>query len=71
MVEEGKRDTERLTAALREFILSFPGTEVDYISFVNQFTLQPVTEVNKDTVLALAVKINGRVRLIDNGYLLI
>jgi pantoate--beta-alanine ligase len=68
MVEEGKRDTERLTAALREFILSFPGTEPDYISFVDQFTLQPVAEVDKDTVLALAVKINDRVRLIDNGF---
>ena len=68
MVAEGKRDTEQLTVALEEFILSFAGTAVDYISFVDQFTHQPVAEVDKDTVLALAVKINGRVRLIDNGH---
>ncbi|MCI5225706.1 MAG: hypothetical protein D3918_03370 [Candidatus Electrothrix sp. AX2] len=49
-------------------MLSFSGTAVDYISFVDQFTLAPVAEVNKDTVLALAVKINDRVRLIDNGF---
>ncbi|WP_446010109.1 pantoate--beta-alanine ligase [Candidatus Electrothrix sp.] len=68
LVAEGKRDAAQLTVELERFILSFPGTAVDYISFVDQFTLQPVAEVNKDTVLALAVKINGRVRLIDNGF---
>ncbi|MCI5122390.1 MAG: pantoate--beta-alanine ligase, partial [Candidatus Electrothrix sp. AUS4] len=70
MVAEGQRDTEQITTTLEEFILSFTGTEVDYISFVDQFTLQPVAEVNKDTVLGLAVKINGRVRLIDNGFVI-
>ncbi|MCI5218713.1 MAG: pantoate--beta-alanine ligase [Candidatus Electrothrix sp. LOE2] len=68
MAADGERDAERLAAVLREFILSFPGTEPDYISFVNQFNLQPVELVDKNTVLALAVKINGRVRLIDNGF---
>ena len=68
MAADGERNAEQLTAALQEFILSFSGTELDYISFVDQFTLQPVVEVNKDTVLALAVQINGRVRLIDNGF---
>ncbi len=68
MATGGERNTEELTAALREFILSFPGTEIDYISFVDQLTLLPVAEVNNDAVLALAVKINGRVRLIDNGF---
>ncbi|WP_339132656.1 MAG: pantoate--beta-alanine ligase [Candidatus Electrothrix sp. GW3-4] len=70
MVAEGELHTERLRAVLEEFILSFAGTVVDYISFVDQFTLQPVAEVDKDTVLALAVKINGKVRLIDNGFVM-
>lgn len=70
MVAEDEHDAEKLTVILQEFILSSPGTELDYISFVDQFTLQPVAEVDEGTVLALAVKINGRVRLIDNGYLL-
>ncbi|MDU9048670.1 MAG: pantoate--beta-alanine ligase [Candidatus Electrothrix sp. Rat3] len=68
MIADGELHAESLTAALQKFILSFVGTELDYISFVDQFTLQPVVEVNQDTVLALAVKINGRVRLIDNGF---
>ncbi|MCI5159019.1 MAG: pantoate--beta-alanine ligase [Candidatus Electrothrix sp. AUS1_2] len=69
MAAEGQRDAAQLTVELEKFILSFPGTTVDYISFIDQFTLRPVAEVNKDTVLALAVKINGRVRLIDNGFI--
>ncbi len=68
MTADGELHAESLTAALQKFILSFAGTDLDYISFVDQFTLQPVAEVNKDTVLALAVQINGRVRLIDNGF---
>jgi pantoate--beta-alanine ligase len=70
MAAEGERSPERLTAALRDFIQSFPETAVDYISFVHHQTLQEVSEVDKDTVLALAVKIGGKVRLIDNGRVL-
>ncbi|CAK8717029.1 MAG: pantothenate synthetase [Candidatus Electronema aureum] len=67
---EGERSTERLTTVLRDFIHSFPETEVDYISFVHQDTLQQVAEIDEKTVIALAVKIGGRVRLIDNGLVL-
>jgi len=66
----GERSAERLTAALRDFIHSFPETAVDYISFVQQDSLQEVAEIDEETVLALAVKIGGRVRLIDNGKVL-
>ncbi|WP_417910831.1 pantoate--beta-alanine ligase [Candidatus Electronema sp. PJ] len=71
MAAEGERSAERLTAALRDFIHSFPETTVDYISFVHQDTLQEVAEIDEETVLALAVKIGGKVRLIDNGKVLV
>jgi pantoate--beta-alanine ligase len=70
MAAEGERSPAKLTTALREFIHSFPETAIDYISFVHQQTVQEVAEVDKDTVLALAVKIGGKVRLIDNGRVL-
>ncbi len=70
MATNGERKTEQLRAALEGFILSFSGTTVDYISFVDQFTLQQVETVDENTVLALAVKINNKVRLIDNGFVL-
>lgn len=70
MAAAGERNPQRLTAALRELILSFPETRIDYISFVQQQTLREVAVVAEDTVLALAVKIGGKVRLIDNGLVL-
>jgi pantoate--beta-alanine ligase len=70
LAAEGERSAERLIIVLRDFIHSFPETAVDYISFVHQDTLQEVAEVDEETVLALAVKIGGRVRLIDNGRML-
>ncbi len=66
----GELDTAQLTAVVRECITSSLGTAVEYISFIHQATLKPVSSVDTDTVLALAVKISGRVRLIDNGYVL-
>ena len=70
LAAEGERSAERLTAKLRDFIHAFPEAVVDYISFVHQLTLQETAEVDADTVLALAVKIGGKVRLIDNGKVL-
>jgi len=70
LAAEGERSAESLTAALRDFIHSFPETAVDYISFVHQDTLQHVAEIDEKTILALAVKIGGKVRLIDNGKVL-
>ncbi len=67
---EGERNVGQLTAALQDFILSFLGTAVDYISCVDQSSLQPVETVDENTVLALAVKIHEKVRLIDNGFVL-
>jgi len=67
---DGEDSTVRLTDAVRQLIDSHPATAVDYISFVNQSTLKAVTTVDDKTVLALAVKIGGKVRLIDNGYVL-
>lgn len=42
---------------------------VDYAKVIHETTLEPVTNVDKHSVLTLAVKVGGKVRLIDNGYL--
>ena len=68
MVAAGEGRVERLTAAIQAFIESHPETAVEYISFVDQTTLKAVPTVDDKTVLALAVKIGGKIRLIDNGY---
>ncbi len=65
----GMVDTAELSTLISDFIRKHPGTLIDYVSFVDSETLEPVHQVAISTVLALAVKINSKVRLIDNGYL--
>ena len=71
LIDAGEHNVVMLTDAVHQFIDSHSATVVDYISFVNQSTLKPVSTVDKDTVMALAVKIGDKVRLIDNGYVFI
>lgn len=66
----GMLEAGELASRIREHILSRSGTEIDYVSFVDHRTLEPVDRIDADTLLALAVKINNRVRLIDNSLLL-
>lgn len=61
----GMLDTDELAVRISEYILSFPATRIDYISFVDRWTLEPVRKVDGNTILALAVWVN-KVRLIDN-----
>ncbi len=69
LVAQGQTRSPALLARLRDFILSFPHTSVDYLSVVHRHSLQDMAEVHEESMLALAVQIGGRVRLIDNGPL--
>lgn len=69
----GMRSVAELAPLLERHIHSFAGNVIDYVSFVDCDTLEPMSEINERTVLALAVRVagkTGQVRLIDNGYLL-
>lgn len=66
----GERSVSVLAKMLTDYIHSFAGTKVDYAEFVHDETLSPVTTVDEHTVLAMAVYIDGKVRLIDNGHIL-
>ncbi len=70
LAAEGEYNVERLVGSCRELIGSYPKTAVDYISFFNRDTLESVDVIDKKTVMALAVKIDDKVRLIDNGGIL-
>ncbi len=58
-----------LRRQVEEYIGSFPETEIDYVAFVNEQSLETADPVDRATILALAVRVGGRVRLIDNGRL--
>ncbi|WP_028582431.1 pantoate--beta-alanine ligase [Desulfogranum japonicum] len=66
---QGVRSTAALKQQVQEHVLAQKETRIDYISFVHCDTLQDVTEADAQTVLALAVHIGDKVRLIDNGRL--
>ena len=70
---QGQRSTAELGQLLTRHIHSFAGTAIDYASFVDCDSLEAVETVDARTVLALAVFVDGKagkVRLIDNGYVL-
>jgi len=69
-VGQGVSSVAELTKILEAHILSFSGTAIDYVSFVDFETLEPMTVADARTVLALAVRIDGKVRLIDNGLVI-
>lgn len=61
----GEKDPAVLAAHLRSMIAAVPGTQIDYVAFVDPQTLAPVRQIDGPVLAALAVRIDG-VRLIDN-----
>lgn len=61
--------SEEIEELARATIEENPQCAVEYTKVVHQLTLQPMAEVTDDSVLTLAMKVSGNVRLIDNGFL--
>jgi len=66
MVEEGERDPSKIKNAVKELILNHPFTEIDYITICHPEKLRDIDNIDKPSLLALAVKV-GKARLIDNS----
>lgn len=58
-------DSEIVLSQMREIIEKEPLAKVDYVSMVDALTMQPVENVEKSVLVAMAVYI-GKTRLIDN-----
>ncbi|MCS6860436.1 MAG: pantoate--beta-alanine ligase [Abditibacteriales bacterium] len=65
MVKAGERDARVVRDAVQAMIAAEPLAWIDYVEVVDAETLQPVEQIQQNTLVALAVKI-GRARLIDN-----
>jgi pantoate--beta-alanine ligase len=61
----GGRDVALIRAKMEEHLRKAGGMSIDYIAFVADGTVTPVTAITGPVVVALAVKI-GKTRLIDN-----
>ena len=65
LFERGERRVNVIKERVKDLILSFPGTKIDYVEIVSPSDLNPVDEVREGDVIALAVFV-GNTRLIDN-----
>lgn len=65
LAEAGETSAEKLIAKAKQLIAEGKSTRIDYISLVDSDTLQPLTVLRPNALLALAVFV-GRTRLIDN-----
>ncbi len=66
MVNSGERDADKIKTAMKELIESEPMAEIDYVEIVDNLTMESIDTVKEGTLCAIAVKINNKVRLIDN-----
>lgn len=65
LICEGERDSARIADAVRGIIESEPLAQVDYIEISDADTLEEISKVEGNVLIALAVKF-GSARLIDN-----
>ncbi len=65
LFSSGTRDTIEIISEMNEVISEYPLARVDYISIVDNELLQPIEEIGKPALAALAVYV-GQTRLIDN-----
>ncbi|MGB8959450.1 MAG: pantoate--beta-alanine ligase [Candidatus Aminicenantales bacterium] len=64
-VVAGERDAKRLVAGIRSILEAEPLARIDYVEAVDPETLDSVSEIRGDVLVALAVFV-GSTRLIDN-----
>ena len=65
-----KITVDSLKDLVRRVITEHPECEVDYVEIVDKSTLDSCTQLSTQSLLVMAVKINNRIRLIDNAMLM-
>jgi pantoate--beta-alanine ligase len=68
LVKQGEVQASELIRALEALILGYPHTQIDYVILCDPVTMEDVDFVEKQILLALAVRV-GKTRLIDNCLL--
>ena len=67
LIDSGVTEIGAIKAEMRKLISTAKDSNVDYIEFVDNYALKPLTQIDGSTqvLIALAIKI-GKTRLIDN-----
>ncbi len=69
MLWEGETKVDQLIGAVRSLIESYPETTIDYITICDPETLETINTITGPALMALAVLIGKKSRLIDNMLL--
>lgn len=66
LVEDGERDSRIVRDKMLELLESEPMADVEYVEVVDNNTMESIDYIKGDILVAIAVRINNKVRLIDN-----
>lgn len=66
LLDSGEKDPSKVKKLIKNNIEKEPLATIDYIEIVDSLTLQPVDKIEDSILVAIAVYINNKVRLIDN-----
>ena len=66
MVEAGEKDAAKVREAMTKLISTEPMADIEYVEIVNNATMEAVDTIEGEILCAIAVRINNKVRLIDN-----
>ncbi|HEY8540758.1 MAG TPA: pantoate--beta-alanine ligase, partial [Pseudothermotoga sp.] len=65
LYRSGEKSASRIIEKILDYLSSFDKLKVDYVEIVDEESLEPVSQINKKVIVALAVWV-GKARLIDN-----
>jgi pantoate--beta-alanine ligase len=68
LFEQGERNTREIVREVKKVIEAEKLAQIDYIKICDAKTIEDIEQIDREAVLALAVKI-GKARLIDNVVL--
>lgn len=69
MIEDGERNPIVVIEEMKKLINTMPLADIDYVEIVDQATMQNVKVIKGDILCAIAVRMGGEARLIDNFHL--
>jgi pantoate--beta-alanine ligase len=65
LADQGEADSSKLMAAAKSVLAEEPGVRLDYVEIVDPESLEPMSDVSKGALAAMAAFV-GKTRLIDN-----
>lgn len=66
LIEDGERSAAKVIQAIKDSINTSSIMDIDYVEIVNGLTMESIEKLKGEILCAVAVRVNGEARLIDN-----